>query len=407
MSNPSHAPTATKPTALTRAQALLRACVHCGFCNATCPTYALTGDEREGPRGRLYLMKDLLSGAMEEADLSPLSHCLSCRSCETTCPAGVHYTEILDTVREHTYKGQPFWERALDRMTEKALGAPKRLETLLRVARTLRPISPPALKRRIPARTPPLTWPPARHAQRIGLLLGCVQPALLPDLDTKAAVVLDRLGWSAVAVGPDCCGALPFHLQAHERAREHARGVLALQKSGGFQGFASTATGCTAFLHDYPRLFADGPESAEADRFATTVSDVAAWIDPEQLTALPPEKRLAIAWHAPCSLQHGLKGGARVEAILRALGHTLVPTSETALCCGSAGPYSIRHPRFARELGRRKWRALTGAQPMQIVTANVGCLQQLAAQSDRPVRHWLDLVYEALTNPDTGARDSR
>lgn len=406
MSNPSEhpiLPPAKNTSAV--AQDLLRACVHCGFCNATCPTYQLTGDEREGPRGRLYLMKDLLAGASADADLEPLAHCLGCRSCETTCPAGIQYSEILDTVRERTQGQRPVLQRALDRAAETVLSARKPLATILRVARALRPLAPPTLKRRILPSTKGLEWPTARHARRVGLLIGCVQPALRPDLDVKAAIVLDHLGISAQPLGPACCGALPYHLQAYEKGRAQALETLSLGMAGDLQGVTSTATGCTAFLRDYGRLFHDTDEAAQAHAFAATVTDIAAWIDPARLPLLPPDLRRDIAWHAPCSLQHALKGALRVEAILKALGHRLVPVSDAALCCGSAGPYSLRHPRLARALAKRKWQALTGARPALVVTANIGCQQHLASHGDRPVVHWLDLVFEALTNQDKAGRD--
>jgi len=406
MSNPSHNKSLEAgQDPLARAQKLLRACVHCGFCNATCPTYTLTGDEREGPRGRLYLMKDLLAGNAPDADLAPLDHCVSCKSCETTCPAGVQYTEILDTVREHTQKTRPFKERALDLLTQTALLKPRLLSLVMRMARLLRPALPAPLKRHIPPWEAPLTWPAARHERRVGILIGCLQPALIPALDAKAAVILDRLGISAIAVQTPCCGALPFHLHTHDKARLDARAALSLVEESDIQGLTSTASGCTSFLHDYPRLFQNLPEAARAQDLSTQVHDIARWIDPALLPKERPDRRLTIAWHAPCSLQHGLKAASRVQAILEALGHTLAPIQESALCCGSAGPYSVRHPRFAKALGRRKWRALTGHNPALVVTANVGCLQHLAGLGDRPVRHWLDLVYDAFTNQDKDGRD--
>lgn len=405
MSNPSNHPIVPPlKDCVHRAQELLRACVHCGFCNATCPTYILTGDEREGPRGRLYLMKDLLAGTAPGADLEPLSHCLSCRSCETTCPAGVHYSEILDTVREHTEGERSRTERALDRLSIAALSARRPLAAIMGGARRLRPFIPQALKQRVLGSTEGLEWPVARHARRVGLLVGCVQPALRPDLDIKAALVLDRLGISAQRVGPGCCGALPFHLHAHDEGRSTALATLAWAKTGDWEGFTSTASGCTAFLKDYPRLFQGTKAADGAQAFAATVTDIAAWIDPAHLPRLSERQRHRIAWHAPCSLQHALKEAGRVEIILRALGHTLVPVADNALCCGSAGPYSLRHPRWATALGRRKWQSLTGADPEMVVTANIGCQQHLAHHGDRPIHHWLDLVYDALTNPDKADR---
>ena len=395
MSNPPHHTSARPKESLLRAETLLRACVHCGFCNATCPTYILSGDEREGPRGRLYLMSDWLTSPDKASDLAPLDHCLSCRSCETTCPAGVQYTEILDIVREETEKTRSRAHQTMDQLTETALGSQTMVSTLMRVARRVRPLVSGSLQRRITKPEPGLVWPEARHARKVGLLLGCVQPALAPDLDTKAAIVLDRLGISAVPVGPGCCGALPYHLHSYEKARTIAQTTMASDRPE-WEGFTSTATGCTAFLRDYPRLFKNGAEAERAQTFAPRIADIATWVDPTRLAALPPPKRRRIAWHAPCSLQHGLHGHKRVEAILKALGHTLVPIDDSALCCGSAGPYSLRHPRWAQALGRRKWQTLIHADPTEVVSANIGCLQHLAGFSDRSIRHWVDLVYHDM-----------
>lgn len=396
MSNPPHDPSTAGPKEpLLRAEALLQACVHCGFCNATCPTYIVSGDEREGPRGRLYLMKDWLTNPDQSPDLAPLDHCLSCRSCETTCPAGVHYTEILDIVREETEKSRGFGQRAMDQLTAAALSSQATVGTLMTVARRVRPLVGESLKRRIRKPESGLVWPEARHPRRVGLLLGCVQPALAPDLDTQAAIVLDRLGISAVPVGPGCCGALPYHLHSYEKARATAQTAMRWDRPE-WEGFTSTATGCTAFLRDYPRLFKDQADTKRAHTFAPRVADIATWIDPTRLAALPGPKRRRIAWQAPCSLQHGLRSHGQVEAILKALGHTLVPIQDSALCCGSAGPYSLRYPRWARALGQRKWQSLIVADPAEVVSANIGCLQHLAGFSDRPIRHWIDVVYHDM-----------
>ncbi|MHB1566521.1 MAG: glycolate oxidase subunit GlcF [Acidiferrobacter sp.] len=395
MSNPLPALAATARTR--RVNELIRACVHCGFCNATCPTYQISGDEREGPRGRLSLMADLLAAPAQAASVSlmPLDHCLSCRSCETTCPAGIHYIEILNYVRETTAADQRLVDRAIDRLLVQALSARRIVDGLWRTLRVLRPLAPPSWRRRIPPAGPHVVWPPARHRRQIGLLMGCIQPSLAPHLDAQAAVVLDACGVSAIAVGPACCGALPYHLHAHDQARKAAMAQLA-QWQPSWEGVTSTASGCTLFLHDYPTLL-EGQTDAQA--FAAKVQDVAAWIDPATLTPLPAAARLRLAWHAPCTLNHGLHGGGRIVKILQALGHTLVPVTEEGLCCGSAGPYALRHPRLAKALGQRKWQTLVGAQPAIVVTGNIGCLQHLHTHGDRPVHHWIEIVYAALTTP--------
>ncbi|MDA8389945.1 MAG: glycolate oxidase subunit GlcF [Gammaproteobacteria bacterium] len=398
MSNPSPSGTARRPLS-PRIDELLRACVHCGFCNATCPTYQLSGDEREGPRGRLHLIREVLVEG-RDAPLDPLEHCLTCRSCETTCPAGIQYAEILDHAREQTNHRRPWAARLTDRLLARTLGSPTVMRTVFGILRTTRPLTP-HLSGAI-AKSHHLAWPAVRHARQVGLLQGCLQPHMMPDLDHKAAVILDHCGVSAIPLGPACCGALPHHLHEAGKGRQSARERID-QWQPDWVGITSTATGCTSFMAQYPRLLDDG--SARTRAFAEHVADIAAFIDPHNLPQLPPERRMRIAFHAPCTLQHGLRGHRRVEAILRAIGHTLVPVDEPALCCGSAGPYSLRHPGWGRALGRRKWHALTGQKPEQVITANIGCLRQLATQADRPVRHWIDVVYDALTTGPTGGHD--
>lgn len=390
-------PTLLPTAASQRAAELIRACVHCGFCNATCPTYILSGDEREGPRGRLYLMKDLLAGAqLPSTALAPLDHCLSCRSCETTCPAGVHYTEILDTTREALATARPWRERTVDHILERILGNRSLIGFTLDWLRRVRPVAPASIKRRVllPA-TDPLKWPHPRHARKVGLLQGCVQPHLAPDIDIKAAWVLDALGISPIALGPTCCGALPYHLHETDKARNQAMQQLSLPIED-YEGITSTATGCTLFLRDYPRLMRDTTLYGTATTFADKIADLAHWIDPKKLPLLPTSERRRIAFHAPCTLTHGLKGARLVENILTALGHTLVPVGENALCCGSAGPYSLRYPTWGAMLGRRKWKALTMTPADHVVTANIGCLQHLTTHGDRPVQHWIEIVFAAL-----------
>lgn len=398
MSNPS--PALATATRARVASDLLRACVHCGFCNATCPTYQTTGDEREGPRGRLALMQELLTAPADAApaSLAPLDHCLGCRSCETTCPAGVHYIEILNHVREATHGAARWPDRLLDRLLLEVLSARRTIDGLSRTLRILRPLMPPPWRRRIRPAGPPLAWPPPRHPRQVGLLMGCLQPSLAPDLDTRAAIVLDACGVSAVAFGPACCGALPYHLHAYDRARREAAARLA-QWQQTWDGITSTASGCALFLRGYPTLL-DGETGAH--RFAEKVQDIAAWIDPAALTPVPPAARQRLALHIPCTLGHGLHAGDRVAAILTALGHTLVPVAEGPLCCGSAGPYALRHPQFAKALGQRKWQALTSDRPAIVVTGNIGCLQHLRTYGDRPVQHWIEIVHAAVTTPHTG-----
>ncbi len=391
MSNPSPPP--GMPRVLPRIDDLLRACVHCGFCNAACPTYQLSGDEREGPRGRLYLVKEILVDG-REAPLGPLEHCLMCRACETACPAGIRYGEILDYAREQTNDRRSWRARWADRLLYRALDSRALVQSVTGFLRRTRRLTPRASSGIEKSRN--LPWPAVRHARKVGLLRGCVQPHMRPDLDNKAAVILDHCGVSAIPLGPACCGALPHHLHQVETGRHLARQRLDEWRPDWF-AVTSTATGCGAFMAEYPRLLDDD----RARPFADKVTDMAALIDPGRLSPVTPERQMRIAFHAPCSLPAGPQGQERVQAILLALGHTLVPTDAPALCCGSAGPYALRYPRWAQALGNRKWQALTRHAPHQVVTANIGCLRHLAARADRPVRHWIDLVYEALTTPGT------
>jgi glycolate oxidase iron-sulfur subunit len=382
------------------ADRILRSCVHCGFCNATCPTYQLLGDERDGPRGRIYLIKEMLEqNTATRETREHLDRCLLCRSCETTCPSGVEYHRLLEIGRTHV---EALVERSLpDRLKRRALVEtvpdPSRLEPLLKLGRLAGPLLPGTLKAKLPAAATAPAWPATVHERRVILLEGCVQSLSHPGINSAAARVLDRLGVSALP-GSGCCGALAQHLPAVERARETARRNIDAWWpliENGAEAVLLTATGCAPTVMDYGRLLAgDGAYAERAGRLASMAMDISVFLeeeDPEPLRP-PVEPAAPIAFHSPCSLQHGLKRPGAVERLLKELGFELTPVADAHLCCGSAGAYSVLQPDIADKLRSRKLGALEAGQPALIATANIGCLQHLQAGTDLEVRHWIELL---------------
>jgi glycolate oxidase iron-sulfur subunit len=384
------------------ADAILRKCVHCGFCTATCPTYQLLGDELDGPRGRIYLIKQMLEGAaVGRHTRAHLDRCLTCRNCETTCPSGVGYGRLLDLGRDELERRAP--RPALARLARwllrRTLPHPARFTPLLRVGQWLRPFLPAGLKRRIPLSRRAAAWPVARHARRMLVLDGCVQPALAPQINVAAARVLDRLGIALVrAEGAGCCGALCHHTSGVEEGLDQARRNIdawwpAIED--GAEAIVITASGCGVHVKDYGRLLRDDPGyAAKARRVAELARDLSEVLAREDLAplraALPAQRR--IAFQSPCTLQHGQRLDGSVEGILRGLGFTLTPVAEAHLCCGSAGTYALLQPALARRLRTRKLAQLEAGAPDCIATANIGCLAHLSAASTLPVRHWIELL---------------
>ncbi|WP_069384532.1 glycolate oxidase subunit GlcF [Halomonas caseinilytica] len=400
---------------LREAERVLRTCVHCGFCNATCPTYQLLGDERDGPRGRIYLMKTLLESrdddnqATEETRLH-LDRCLSCRNCETTCPSGVEYHKLLDIGRAEIERRVPrkASERALRFGLRKALVDPRRFKALLKLGMTFRPVTPHALRQKLPATPVDAGVRPAgRHHERQMLILeGCVQPSLSPNTNAATARVLDRLGIGLTAA-PDagCCGAVDFHLDAQEAGRDRARAnidawwpYLEKEDEAGCEAIVQTASGCGAFVKEYGDLLADDPVYADkAAHVSARAKDLVEILEDEPLDNLALANRERLAFHCPCTLQHAQRLGGHVEGILARLGFPLTPVRDAHLCCGSAGTYSITQPTLATQLRDNKLDALEEGQPDVIATANIGCQSHLAGAGRTPVRHWIELVDEALT----------
>jgi len=397
------------------AEAILRACVHCGFCNATCPTYQVRGDELDGPRGRIYQIKQMLEGhAPTQSTHVHLDRCLTCMNCETTCPSGVRYGRLLEIGREEIEQrvARPPLQRA-HRAFWRGL-ATRRAAFAAAVAfgRMLRPLLPPSLRAKLPrARGAAAPGSGAKThaspARRCVLLLdGCVQPVLAPSIDAATARVLAALGVDArAAPGSGCCGAVDFHAGAADASRAKARrnidAWLPLLDAGA-EAIVINASGCGATVKDYGHLLADDPAYADkARRVAAATRDVAEWLAPRAdalRTTLraPPENARRVAFHPPCTLQHTQKLRGVVEPLLATFGAQLVPFADAHLCCGSAGLYTLLQPELSGELRRRKVESIERAQPQLILSANIGCLNQLEGGTRIPVRHWIEWVAELL-----------
>ncbi|OJT49478.1 glycolate oxidase subunit GlcF [Pseudomonas moraviensis] len=387
------------------AEKILRTCVHCGFCNATCPTYQLLGDELDGPRGRIYLIKQVLEGApaTEQTQLH-LDRCLSCRNCETTCPSGVDYHNLLDIGRAVVDSAVP--RPAAQRLLREGLRAlapnPAVFKGLLRMGATFRPLLPRLLESKLPQRLGVMgSRPPPRHARRVLLLEGCVQPGLSPNTNDATARVLDRLGISVTPVSEaGCCGALDYHLDAQGKGLDRARQNIDAwwpHLQNGAEAIVQTASGCGAFIKDYGHLLADDPiYASKARRISEMTRDLVQIIAEEPLEQVCAASERRIAVHCPCTLQHALKLGGAVETVLTRLGFNLTPVPDGHLCCGSAGTYSLTQPVLARQLRDQRLNALESGRPELIVTSNVGCQSHLASAGRTPVRHWIELVDQSL-----------
>ncbi len=397
------------------AERILRNCVHCGFCLATCPSYQILGNELDSPRGRIYLIKQLVEGHEVTAKTQlHLDRCLTCRNCETTCPSGVEYGKLLDIGR--ALVDAQVARNPGDKMQRAALGTlisnPRLFAPLLRIGQVLRPLMPARLKAKVPAKAA-LTRPvraALTHPRKMLLLEGCVQPALAPNINAAATRMLDRLGITLLPVATaGCCGAVTFHLN------DHARGLAAMRRNidawlphldAGAETIVMTASGCGVLVKEYGWHLRDDPRYAQsAARVAAATRDLSEILlaEGEKLTDLfRPSHASSIqprlAFHPPCTLQHGQKITGVVEALLARAGFELTAVTESNLCCGSAGTYSILQPEIARALQIRKLAHLEAGAPEVIVTANIGCLTHLQSGTSTPVKHWIELLDSQLTH---------
>lgn len=386
------------------ADAILRSCVHCGFCTATCPTYQLVGDERDGPRGRIYLIKQVLEGSPAGAGTQMhLDRCLTCRSCETTCPSGVRYGRLLDIARPlvDAQVPRPWLERLQRRLLRWILPNPQRFRPLARLGHILRPILPAPLRRQVPRITPGSPWPQKTHSRRMLLLEGCVQPTLAPSINAAAARVLDRLGIQVLtAKASGCCGAVSYHLNAHEEGLQFMRrNVDAWEPylDQGVEAIVVTASGCGLMVKEYAVALAHDPKYAQrAARIAAAARDLVEILEQGELDNWRGAAQRRVAFQSPCTLQHGQRLAGRVEAVLCRLGFQLSPVAEAHLCCGSAGTYSILQPELSRRLLKNKLECLQADDPELIATANIGCLTHLQTAAKAPVRHWIELVDQMM-----------
>lgn len=429
------------------AEAIVRACVHCGFCNATCPTYQLLGDERDGPRGRIYLIKQVLEGSPATAKTRlHLDRCLTCRSCETTCPSGVAYGDLIDIGRQviEQQVGRSWLDAAKRRLLNWVLPYPKRFAFTMGLAWRVKPLLPKSLQQSVPAKPAATNSITAisKYTRTVLLLEGCVQPVLAPEINLALEHILNHFGIGVVcAKTAGCCGALSYHLNFQSQGLSFMRSNIDAwlpHLDAGIDTLVTTASGCGVTVKDYASLLQhDAEYSAKATRISQACVDAVElleqlnWESVKQSTtplntfrpepvegrsrtgldepipqqtqhnlapAINPPKTIAV--QSPCTLQHGQKLEGRVEALLSRLGFQLTAVPNAHLCCGSAGTYSLLQPQLAQRLKQDKLSALMASAPDEIATANIGCLQHLRSDAAVPVRHWLEVVAEALDNND-------
>lgn len=391
------------------ADAILRSCVHCGFCTATCPTYQLLGDELDGPRGRIYLIKQVLEGAPVTAKTQThLDRCLTCRNCETTCPSGVKYGRLVDIGRKVVEQRvqRPLAERLKRLVLKEALPRKAVFTAALRAGQLFRPLLSPALQDKIPARQSAGVWPSRQHARKMLVLEGCAQPGMAPNINAATARVLDALGVQLiVAPKAGCCGAVRHHLNDQEGALDDMRRNVDAWwphvRDGAVEAIVMTASGCGVTVKEYGHLLAHDAAYADKARRISSLTRDLSEIMPEFEAALAHKASIKerVAYHPPCTLQHGQQIRGKVEGVLRAVGVDVVLCADSHLCCGSAGTYSILQPELSLQLRDRKLENLADTGATTIVSANVGCTAHLQSGTDTPVMHWIELIDRALSPP--------
>ena len=392
-----------------QAEAILRKCVHCGFCTATCPTYQLLGDELDGPRGRIYLIKQVLEGeAPTRKTQMHLDRCLTCRNCETTCPSGVQYGHLIDIGRKLVDErvARPASEKALRWALKEGLPSPL-FAPAMAVGQAVRGLLPAALKNKVPARQSAGVWPTQKHARKMLMLQGCVQPAMMPNINSATARVLDAAGIETLtAAKAGCCGAVKFHLndqdggKAEMRRNIDAWWPLLESEGNNIEAIIMNASGCGVTVKEYGYILKDDSAyAAKAARISDLTRDLSELM-PELVGELQGKVNAQVApmvFHPPCTLQHGqqLRGG--VETLMHALGFKVtLASSESHLCCGSAGTYSVLQPELAYQLRDRKLGKLQASAPEVILSANIGCITHLQSGTATPVRHWIEVIDAAL-----------
>ena len=388
---------------------ILRACVHCGFCNATCPTYQLQGDELDGPRGRIYLIKSMLEEAsVGEATQTHLDRCLTCRACETTCPSGVRYSRLLELARplvEAKVARGP-WQRIKRWLIRSIVPHPRRFNALMVLARAFKPLLPAALQELVPPAAAPAVQTVEIHSRKMILLDGCVQQSAAPNINAAARDIFNQQNIQLLSFpNSGCCGAVSYHLGELVEAQAYARcniDAWTTALATGAQAVVATSTGCAMMLKEYRGLLAEDPLYAErASRISEIVCDPSEVLDPEVLGQTYRAKSgLRIAFHAPCTMQHGLGVAHKAEACLRAVGFELTYVPDSHLCCGSAGSYSLLQPELANRLLDQKVTALESGLPDKIVTANIGCLMHVQRRAGPEVLHWLEMIRPQRVGPE-------
>jgi glycolate oxidase iron-sulfur subunit len=393
------------------AEAILRKCVHCGFCTATCPTYQLLGDELDGPRGRIYLMKQVLEGAPpSRATQLHLDRCLTCRNCESTCPSGVDYGHLVDIGRKlvDAKVPRPAGERAVRWALKEGLSSPL-FAPAMKLGQWVRPLLPAALQNKVPPRQPVQCWPTQSHARKVLLLAGCAQPTMSPNIDAATARVLDAAGIQCVvAPKSGCCGAVKFHLNDQQGGMEQMCAnidawwpLIAPGSASGVEAIVMNASGCGVMVKDYGHILRDTPayaaKAARVSELTRDLSELLADLLPVLRGKVLDAPKPGLVFHSPCTLQHGQKLRGGVEQHLAELGFTVrLATNESHLCCGSAGTYSVLQPELAYPLRDRKLHNLQATADEVIISANVGCITHLQSGTSTPVRHWVEVLDAAL-----------
>lgn len=391
------------------ADKILRSCVHCGFCTATCPTYQILGDELDGPRGRIYQIKQMLEGHEVTKDtLMHLDRCLTCRSCETTCPSGVKYGQLLEIGRNEVEKQvkRSLVQRLIRKTLLLILPYPKRFNFLFHLGQLFRPLLPPSLKKKIPPAIKLQTLELKQHKRKMLILDGCVQPALSPEINHATRKVLDALGIELISFS-GCCGAINQHLSDEQNALTTIKNNidrLITHFENDIESIVITASGCGAMFKEYPHLLRNDKDYAEkAKTVAAKTLDLTEVINTDELNNKLDKSKLKIsnaelniAIHTPCTLQHALKLPVNIEKIMSACGYKLAKIKDKHLCCGSAGTYSIVQPKLSHQLREQRLKGLMSDEPDLIVTANIGCLHHLNEASPVPVRHWIEIIAEQI-----------